>query len=205
MKKFLTEILAPKGYRVTLAQLPLKLLAVRSGLGAYGRNNICYVPGMGSFLQLVALYCDLPCQKDNWQKPHMIQSCQDCHACRQNCPTGAIPSDRFLLRAERCIVFHNERKGDIPFPAWIDPSWHNCLIGCMHCQRVCPQNKHFLQCVGEREEFSQEETALLLEGTPSERLPAATKRKLRHLDLLEDTDTLPRNLDAFFRKRKQNP
>jgi epoxyqueuosine reductase len=100
------------------------------------------------------------------------------------------------------MVFHNERKGDIPFPVWIDPSWHNCLVGCMRCQRVCPQNKQFLHWVEEREEFSQEETALLLEGTPSERLPAEAKRKLEHLDLLEDADILPRNLAVFFRKRK---
>jgi epoxyqueuosine reductase len=202
LEKFLTEILAPKGYRVALAKLPLKLLAVCSGLGAYGRNNLCYVPGMGSFLQLVALYCDLACQKDSWQKPRMMQSCQDCHVCRQSCPTGAIPSDRFLLRAERCIVFHNERKGDIPFPAWIDRSWHNCLVGCMRCQTVCPENRQFLSWVEERVEFFEEETELLLERAAIERLPAKTKRKLEHLSLLEDADTLPRNLKVFFRKWK---
>jgi epoxyqueuosine reductase len=41
---------------VALSLLPLKSLAVRSGLAAYGRNNVCYVPGMGSFLELVGLY-----------------------------------------------------------------------------------------------------------------------------------------------------
>jgi epoxyqueuosine reductase len=157
---------------------------------------------MGSFLQLVAVYSDLPCQRDSWQEAQMMKSCRKCYACRQNCPTGAIPDDRFLLRAERCIVFHNEKKGDIPFPVWIDPSWHNCLFGCLHCQRVCPQNREFLRWIEEKEEFSQEETALLLEGVPRERLPAATVRKLEHLDLLEDTDRLPRNLGVFFKKQK---
>jgi len=196
----LAGILDTKGYRVARTALPLKLLAVRSGLGLYGRNNICYVPGMGSFLQLVAVYSDLPCQKDSWREVQMMESCQNCYACRQNCPTGAIPSDRFLLRAERCIVFHNEKTGDIPFPDWIDPSWHNCLVGCLHCQRVCPQNKDFLQWIEEKEEFSQEETALLLEGATRDRLPAATVRKLEQLDLIEYLDSLPRSLGAFFRE-----
>jgi epoxyqueuosine reductase len=202
VERLLAKILATKGYRVASTALPLKLLAVRSGLGSYGRNNICYVPGMGSFLQLVAVYADLPCQKDGWQEAQMMKSCQNCYACRQNCPTGAIPSDRFLLRAERCIVFHNEKKGDVPFPAWINSSWHNCLFGCLHCQRVCPQNKKFLHWIEEKEEFSQEETALLLEGAPRDQLPVATARKLERLELLEDVESIPRNLGVFFGKQK---
>lgn len=202
IEQFVAGFLATKGYRVARTALPLKLLAVHSGLGAYGRNNICYVPSMGSFLQLVGFYSDLPCRKDNWQEEQMMKSCQNCYACRQNCPTGAIPDDRFLLRAERCIVFHNERKGDIPFPAWIDLSSHNCLVGCLHCQRVCPQNRKFLQWIEEKEEFSQEETVLLLKGVPRDRLPAETVRKLERLDLIEDMGTLPRNLGVFFGKQK---
>jgi epoxyqueuosine reductase len=196
----LAKILNTRGYHVARTTLPLKLLAVRSGLGEYGRNNICYVPSMGSFLQLVGVYSDLPCQEDNWREVQMMRRCQRCQACRLSCPTGAISSDRFLLHAERCIVFHNERKGNIPFPAWLDPSWHNCLYGCLHCQRVCPENRNFLQWIEEKEEFSQEETALLLEGVPRDKLPAATLRKLEHLDLIEDLDSLPRNLGVFFRK-----
>ena len=202
----LAEILGTEGYRIARAALPLKLLAVRSGLGEYGRNNICYVPGMGSFLQLVAVYSDLPCPEDSWREVQMMKRCQRCQACRQFCPTGAIPSDRFLLRAERCIVFHNEKKGDGPFPVWIDPSWHNCLYGCFHCQRVCPEDRKFLQWVEETEEFSEEETALLLEGVARDRLPATTVRKLERLDmneLREDLNSLPRNLGVFFRKTKQ--
>jgi len=203
VENLLRGILSKKGYGVASTSLPLKLLAVRSGLGLYGRNNICYVAGMGSFLQLVAIYSDLPCQKDNWQEAQMMKSCQNCHACRLNCPTGAIPSDRFLLRAERCIVFHNERKSYIPFPAWIDPSWHNCLFGCLHCQRVCPQNRDFLRWIEEKEEFSEEETALFLEGVSRDRLSAATVRKLKHLDIAEDLEFLPRNLGVFFMKTKR--
>jgi len=197
----LATLLGIKGYRVARASLPLKLLAVQSGLGSYGRNNVCYVSGMGSFLQLVAVYSDLPCQKDSWRKPQMMETCRNCYACRQKCPTGAISSDRFLLRAERCLVFHNERKGAIPFPAWIDPAWHNCLVGCLHCQRVCPQNREFLHWIGETEEFSEGETELLLKGVQLSQLPATTAAKLKHLDLIESLDILPRNLGVFFRER----
>jgi len=203
VENLLSTILSQKGYRVARAKIPLKLLAVRSGLGSYGRNNLCYVSGMGSFLELVAIYSDMPCSNDNWQEAHMMENCQNCHACQKNCPTGAISSDRFLLHAERCLVFHNEKKGDVSFPSWIDPSWHNCIIGCLHCQRVCPQNKEFLNWFEGKIEFSQDETALLLKGVSRDQLPDETAKKLQHLDLLENVDILPRNLGVFFQKSKQ--
>ncbi len=228
VEDLLAGILGPAGYRLTQATLPIKLLAVRSGLGAYGKNNICYVPGMGSFHQLAAFYSDLPCQEDNWQESRMMESCQNCSACLRKCPTGAIPSatpstlrpgsgqaslrtgpsaslrtatsERFLLHAERCITFHNERAGDFPFPAWLEPSWHNCLIGCLDCQRICPQNKDFLEWIEEGAEFSPEETALILEGVPLDQLPAATVRKLEQIDFTEFPDVLPRNLGVFLKR-----
>jgi epoxyqueuosine reductase len=59
-------------YHQAKPKLPLKTLAVCSGLANFGRNNICYVPGMGSFLQLVGAYSDLPCESDPWREPKML-------------------------------------------------------------------------------------------------------------------------------------
>jgi epoxyqueuosine reductase len=199
VRELLAQVLEPAGYRVAEAVLPKKLLAVRSGLAAYGKNNISYVPGMGSFFGWVAVYSDLPAQEDNWRESQMMESCRNCSACLRHCPVGAITSERFLLRAERCIPFHNEKPGDVPFPAWMDPSWHNCLIGCLHCQRVCPQNKEFLDWVEERAEFSQEETALLLQGVALDQLPPATAKKLEQSDVVELLDVLPRNLGVLLK------
>jgi len=223
VRELLARVLKPAGYRVAEAVLPKKLLAVRSGLAAYGKNNISYVPGMGSFHGLLAVYSDLPAQEDHWQEPQVMESCQNCSACLRHCPVGAIPSaapfdpstglragsaqgklrtgtsERFLLHAERCITFHNEKPGDVPFPAWIDPSWHNCLVGCLHCQRVCPENREFLHWVEEGVEFSQEETALLLQGLALDQLPPATAKKLEQFDMVELLDILPRNLDVFLK------
>jgi len=109
----------------------------------------------GQFFGLVAVYFDLPAQEDNWREPQMREICRNCSACLRHCPVSAIISERFLLRAELCITFHNEKPSDVPFLAWMDPSWHNCLMGCLHCQRVCPQNREFLHWVEERVEFSQ--------------------------------------------------
>jgi epoxyqueuosine reductase len=192
-------IVGAQGYRVAQGRLPEKLLAAHSGLGAYGRNNICYVEGLGSFHYPVALYSDLPSPEDAWQEARLMERCQKCQACIRACPSGAITAARFLLHAECCLTFRNEKPGSIPFPEWVDPAWHNCLVGCMVCQQVCPENKELLGWVEQGAQFSQEETALLLEGVPSGQLPAALMDKLRRWDLVDMLDILPRNLGVFLR------
>jgi epoxyqueuosine reductase len=74
-------------------------------------------------------------------------------------------------------------------------------VGCLHCQRVCPENRDFLEWVVGGEEFSPEETTLLLEGVPRDQLPTATVKKLERLDLIEYFDCLPRNLGVMLEKR----
>jgi epoxyqueuosine reductase len=81
----------------------------------------------------------------------------------------------------------------------VDPAWHNCLVGCMLCQRACPENKEVLGWIEEGAEFSQEETALLLEGVPPSQLPDALMEKLARWDLVDLLDVLPRNLGVFLR------
>lgn len=193
-------LLGQAGYRVEKAQLPLKTLAVCSGLAEYGRNNIAYLPGMGSFFQLVGVLSDLPCREGTWERPRMMDRCTTCEGCLRTCPTGAISQERFLLHADRCITFHNERSGE--FPAWLDPAWHNCLFGCMRCQKVCPENKAVLSWVEEKEGFTEKETRLLIECAPVGELPASTVDKLRQLDIFDDLTILSRNLSALLGGRR---
>ena len=86
----------------------------------------------------------------------------------------------------------------MPFPAWIEPGWHNCLIGCMICQQVCPQDKDWIAWVEEGAEFSEQETTLLLRGAALEQLSSATAEKLKRLELLDSLDILPRNLSVLL-------
>ena len=192
----LADLLKKEGYHLAKTQLPLKTLAVRSGLAKYGRNNICYVDGMGSFIQLVGAFSDLPCDIDHWQQPVMLDRCESCTACLRNCPTKAIRTDRFLLYAEKCLTFYNEAKSD--FPGWIDPSWHHCLIGCMKCQIVCPENKAVIKWFEDRAEFSELETTLLIKSVPFEQLPEEMVLKIKSLEINENYYSLCRNLKLLF-------
>jgi epoxyqueuosine reductase len=190
-------IAGPRGQKSAPTALPLKSLAVGCGLGYYGKNNLCYVPGMGSFLQLVGCYSTIFPPSDEWPGPRLLSRCKRCEACRRACPTGAIREDRFLLSAERCLTFHNERhrKG---FPAWIDPAWHNTLVGCLRCQAICPENKPFLSWIEPGERFDEEETRLLLSGPSRGAMPAGTAAKVDRLGLTESWTVLSRNLAAIL-------
>ncbi len=198
LTELLKSILEPAGFHAAYARLPVKTLAVRTALAQYGRNNITYVPGMGSFHRLSAFYSDLQIEKDEWYDLNSMELCKECSACRKNCPTGAIPSDRFLLRVEKCLTYHNEQPKEISFPDWIDPSWHNCFIGCMRCQHVCPMNNKVKDWVEPLVEFSESETRELLDVPDIESLSKSLKEKLESTELIEYFELIPRNLSSFF-------
>jgi epoxyqueuosine reductase len=198
LESVLSGLLAARGCRLAPAPLPKKLLAVRSGLAQYGKNNITYVAGTGSFHRLVAFFSDFPCEQDEWRSPQALPRCEGCLACAKRCPSGAIDQDRFLLRVERCITYWNEKPCQVAFPEWMEGSWHNCLVGCMLCQNVCPENREVVDWCEEGEQFSEADTGLLLKGTPSNALPQALVEKLKRCDLLESLDVLPRNLGVLL-------
>jgi epoxyqueuosine reductase QueG len=99
--------------------LPLKRIAVQSGLADYGRNNITYVLGMGSRLQLESFLTDMLCETAEWREPVMAPMCEKCTLCLDNCPTGAQRKDRFLLDSLKCKK-------------------------CWTCSTCCPMNAAFL-------------------------------------------------------------
>ncbi|UCC19540.1 MAG: hypothetical protein JSV62_15805 [Promethearchaeota archaeon] len=198
MIELVNNILEPNGYKTTYARLPQKTLAVRCGLAEYGRNNITYVQGMGSFHRLTTLYSDFPTEEDNWQELKLMELCEECSACTLKCPTGAIPTDRVLLRVMRCLTYHNEQPLEVPFPNWIDPTWHNCLVGCLHCQKVCPANKKVKNWTEKGPEFSEEETKIILDGISFDDLHKEIKDKIEKYDLVNYFELLPRNLTPFL-------
>lgn len=202
VRKMLRERLEAGGYRLWDANLPKKLLAVRSGLARYGRNNITYIEGMGSYFRLVLFATDLPAVDDGWQEAEAMELCTHCTACLKACPAAAISDDRFLLRAERCLTYHNERTAE--FPDWLDPDWHHCLVGCMRCQWSCPENKPYMNRVMDGGTFDDEETLGILGGKAQTELGDETLAKLSDIYLLDYFEQLPRNLRVLFRKEIQH-
>lgn len=198
VKRILSETLNPWGYRIEEAfGIPLKLLAVRTGLGKYGKNNICYVPGMGSFHRLFGFYSDLFTTTELWIEKEMMAACTSCSACLKNCPTGCILPDQFIIQAEKCLTFFNE--SEKPFPEWLDKSWHHALIGCIKCQLICPENQKYLKKVMAKVDFQPDETMQFLNRIAFEKISAKTQEKIRSLEMEEVYDQFCRNLGAVIR------
>ncbi len=191
------SVLGPAGFRVARCRLPVKLLAVRTGLAQYGRNNVAYVRNMGSFVRLDAYCTDAPLEvvdhrsKGSWR----LTNCPPCRNCHHVCPTGCIPYDGTVIEATRCLTYLNEHEGE--WPDWLDPKSHNALVGCVRCQELCPANRVHLRIPKVVAEFDREETEWILRDLTPEQLPAGVREKLRLLDLDEYSPVLGRNLRAL--------
>ena len=201
VEQILNNVLRTAAYNVVKSHLALKTLAVRSGLAQYGENNISYVSGMGSFLRLVAFYTDCPCEEDNWQETIAMKACDNCSLCLENCPTGSVSADRFLIHAEDCLGSLQERKLDFPYWVQLQPDWYNALVGCMRCQFVCPVNKPYIQKIVAGPYFSEEETGQILNKTPLEKLAPETRQKLEFSERIYPL--LASNLSALIEKQKK--
>jgi len=172
------KIIREPGYKIQHTKgIFLKRLAVQSGLAKYGRTNITYVEGMGSFLSLYAYFTDYTFKHDDFQSVSMMDSCKDCHICRLMCPNQCIRNDKFVIDAGRCITLYNEIGGE--FPDWLKPDTHNALMGCLRCQWNCPANAAVRKMTGRLEDVTEAETQAILDGKVDDVLIKTLSRKLR--------------------------
>jgi len=192
----ITGFLNKHGYNIINAILPEKPLAVQSGLAAYGRNNIAYINGWGSFFRLTTYYSDMPIKSDNWNDFVLMDRCTNCNACIIKCPTNAICHNEIRIRAERCLTFMNEGPDD--FPEWVDSSWHQCLIGCMVCQDICPANKKFSGDAEYGYSFTKAETTMILLESSKDTITDETANKLKKLGMFEEYKAFRRNLRVLL-------
>jgi epoxyqueuosine reductase len=197
VEKEIKSLLSAEKYNVITAQnLPLKRLAVQSGLAVYGRNNICYREGMGSNFSFAAFYSDVPCNDEYWTDVTMAVECKECRACLENCPTGALQKNNFLIDTERCLSYWNESSE--PFPEWMPKSAHHCLYDCIKCQVICPMNKNQIKKTVGPIEFSESEINMLLSGVCYEKQPASLKQKVKYLGLHQWPGGISKNIKTLI-------
>jgi epoxyqueuosine reductase len=114
----------------------------------------------------------------------------------ENCPTGAIRKDRFLIDNQKCLSFVNESPGE--FPDWIPVIAHHTLYDCLICQRICPMNYQQVDNINECISFTEEETYMLLDGKPINTFSEELKTKIYILGIDEWYKAIPRNLKTLF-------
>ena len=133
----LAEALAtsfPGDYRWFVDTGPMmdKALAVRAGIGWYGKNTNVLTTEQGSFVLLGEIITTAVFPPD---KP-LDSDCGRCRLCMVACPTGALGPE-YEIDARKCISYLTiEHRG--PVPPELRAAVGNWVFGCDICQDVCP-------------------------------------------------------------------
>jgi epoxyqueuosine reductase len=197
-----TDIVKETGHKLAdiSKRVPLKYLAARGGLGVFGRNNLFYVDGMGSYNLLHAFATEAKLPGDPDGSLGLLGECRHCNQCVRSCPTSCLGLSEFFADAGRCLALFNEIPGE--FPSFILPSMHNALMGCTKCQTACPENRRIPDLTLKLGEASDEETMAILKGKPGESMLLALRKRLRLFPAVKAADFLPvlkRNLGVLIR------
>ncbi len=108
-------------------------LAVRAGLGWFGRNTNVLMREHGSAFLLGCLLTEATLRPD---PPLGREHCGTCVACIDECPTAALDIDAGI-DARRCISYLTiEHRG--PIDPRLRPMMGNWVFGCDECQQCCP-------------------------------------------------------------------
>lgn len=111
--------------------------AKEAGLGWQGKHSILINREIGSFFFIGVLILNIRLEYD---APYEKDFCGDCRLCIDNCPTGAINSDR-TIDARKCIA-NLTIEGRDSIPEDLVPKMGRRVYGCDKCQEVCPWNRH---------------------------------------------------------------
>ena len=133
----LVAFIEEHGYKAMHGQhIPLKYVADRIGMGAYGKNGILQTERYGSYVALRNVLTDLELIPDCVEK--ISTKCDKCERCMKACPTGALYAP-YKVNPGLCINPVTRRE------KYIEPririKMQNWIHGCDICQEVCPANK----------------------------------------------------------------
>jgi epoxyqueuosine reductase len=118
--------------------LPLKLAAVRAGIGWQGKNTLFISPVFGSFLALGGIITNAELEFDNGIQK---DQCGTCEACIKACPTGALNTP-YKLNRQICLSNILEIETECKE---VSSLIGNMIFGCEICQEICPWNKKHIQ------------------------------------------------------------
>ena len=110
-----------------------KAIAVKAGLGWFGKNTLLVTPEYGSWISLGELVTDLPFPVD---RP-LATGCGSCRKCIESCPTKALDED-INLNPDRCLA--GITLGKFLPPPNVRTLMGDALYGCDICQLGCPLN-----------------------------------------------------------------
>jgi epoxyqueuosine reductase len=140
IRSFLTD----QGYKALICDssdsegsiLPLKLAAIRAGLGWQGKHSLLISRKFGSFLALGGIITNAVLESNP-----MVEAdhCGKCSKCQEACPVSALKRP-YVLESKRCLSSLLQEE-HVTEDALLKAE--NRILDCEICQEVCPwNNKH---------------------------------------------------------------
>ncbi|HRW47387.1 MAG TPA: reductive dehalogenase, partial [Caldilinea sp.] len=117
-------------------------LAIKAGLGEYGRNGLLITKEFGPRIRLGKVFTDMPLAYDAPIRFGVKEFCQVCRKCADGCPVKAIAQGEPSTERHNQSNIRGVRKwsvdGEKCFGYWAAQN-----SDCSICIRVCPYNKDY--------------------------------------------------------------
>jgi epoxyqueuosine reductase QueG len=142
----LAALLRQEGYTALICDdnddngsiVPLKLAAIRAGLGWQGKNSLLVTKKYGTFLALGGIVTNAHLGPLAEEEPNR---CKSCTKCQEACPTKALAQAHVLNRA-KCLSYLMQHEG---LPEEAKAFTENQVMDCEICQQACPWNAKHLE------------------------------------------------------------
>ena len=118
--------------------IPLKLAAVRAGLGWQGKQSLLINKKYGTFLALGGIVTNATLEHNEVEEKNR---CKNCKKCQRACPCEALEQP-YILNRKRCLsnLLLND---NLPEEAKV--VMENRVFDCEICQQACPWNKKHIE------------------------------------------------------------
>jgi epoxyqueuosine reductase QueG len=118
--------------------LPLKLAAVRCGIGWQGKNSLLTTKKYGSYLALGGIITNAFLERSVSKEPDY---CRKCDRCSAACPMSALDQP-YTLNRQRCLSYQLQVS---ELSDQGESVSENRVADCEICQDVCPWNRKHLE------------------------------------------------------------
>ncbi|MBV1694095.1 MAG: 4Fe-4S dicluster domain-containing protein [Hyphomicrobiales bacterium] len=122
-------------------------LAVKAGLGEYGRNQLVITPQFGPRVRFSKIFTNLPLVHDAPRRLGIEEVCDVCTRCAAACPVKALPFGAPEATPVSASSIRGVRK-------WTSDAgkcfgyWAKIASDCAICLRVCPFNRDYARLSG---------------------------------------------------------
>jgi len=140
------EFLRQEGYQTKICDgsleegsiLPLKLAAIRAGLGWQGKHSLLIAKKFGTFLALGGIITDADLEHNTIEES---DRCRNCDKCQTACPLAALDQP-YVLNVKKCMSYllQNDK-----IPENLKIVMENRIGDCEICQDSCPWNRKHLK------------------------------------------------------------